>query len=103
MNIKKKSIIILTLVIFIVISFSIWGFYTLNNKKKKLENEVEKLTNLLKIKNTIDSNLKKTENERENQRYFIKYLTKEVIKDSIIFINSDNNYKEQLFSKYTDN
>lgn len=103
MDIKKKSIIILKIIIFIVISFSIWGFYTLNNKKKKLENEVEKLTNLLKIKNTIDSNLKKTENERENQRYFIKYLTKEVIKDSIIFINSDDNYKEQLFSKYTDN
>jgi len=100
----KTKILISVSISFLTIAI-IFIFSIINNKKEKqkLQDEIVKLNNLLKVKNTKDSTITKVENEKESKIYLIKYLTKQITKDSIIFINSNDEFKEHIFSENTNN
>ena len=103
MDLRTKFLIGVSLSFLIL--FTVLIFSTLSNKKEnqKLQDEIVKLNNLLKVKNTKDSIITKVENEKESKIYLVKYLTKQITKDSIIFINSNDEFKEYIFSKNTNN
>ena len=103
MDLKTKVLFGVSIIFILLSIFFGFMFKREQKNKKELQDEIVKLNNLLKVKNTKDSIITKVENEKESKIYLIKYLTKQITKDSVIFINSNDEFKEHIFSENTNN
>jgi uncharacterized membrane protein affecting hemolysin expression len=102
MDIKKIALLILSVLLIglIIYTFLLYGkVNNISNQNNSLTEENKTLRSII-VQDSINVQFKLKQNESNT---IIKYITKEITKDSIIFFNSNSSLKEKLFSDHTNN